>query len=255
MSMTNKHHETLTYSSTVYPQIWSLLTVLSLQLPDTQFDHRFAMDTATALQYFEGIPKASAISSPPPLPSAVLVIPGNDGASNSTIEIGKSSQVVPKRNALVVGRQVASCDIRMAHKSLSRQHALLYYYSSKLYAFDMNTKAGTFVNQSKIIPGTPLELKDGDTIQFGKAKPVLSVRWGDAKNEDSTTNDGDKVSEDATNGGPETDARDGETKGEENEAGNASDGAVTTGESEREGEDPSLLHQILPEPTKCNEAI
>mgnify|MGYP003887213031 CR=1 FL=1 len=52
----------------------------------------------------------------------------NVTTTTTAIEIGKSSQVIPNRNALVVGRQVSSCDIRITHKSLSRQHALLYYY-------------------------------------------------------------------------------------------------------------------------------
>ncbi|VEU38625.1 unnamed protein product [Pseudo-nitzschia multistriata] len=129
--------------------------------------------SSTALNRFEEIPEEATIFSPAPLPSAVLALPGNANA----IEIGKASRVIPDRNALLVGRQVSSCDIRIGHKSLSRRHALLYYHSARLWVLDLKTKAGTFVNEKKIISGTPVELNDGDTIQFGKAKPIFTVRW------------------------------------------------------------------------------
>lgn len=130
--------------------------------------------TPAEVKCFDGIPKDSTICASS-APSAVLALPGDEV---NTIEIGKSSQVIPNRNALVVGRQVSSCDIRITHKSLSRQHALLYYHSGNLYVFDLKTKTGTFVNGERIVPEKSTQLKDGDTIQFGKAKPVLTVRWG-----------------------------------------------------------------------------
>ena len=128
--------------------------------------------TSAEVKYFEGIPKDSSISCPPGASSAILVLP-----DDATIEIGKSSQVIPNRNALVVGRQVSSCDIRITHKSLSRQHALLYYHAGRLYVLDLKTKTGTLVNHQKVISETPIQLNDGDVIQFGKAKPALTVRW------------------------------------------------------------------------------
>ena len=130
---------------------------------------------------FDGIPSDSTICCPPTTSSAVLTLPGDDV---NTIVIGKPSQVIPNRNALVVGRQVSSCDIRISHKSLSRQHALLYYHSLNLYVFDLKTKAGTFVNHKKITPESPTPLKDGDVIGFGKAKPLLTVRWDRGKSDE-----------------------------------------------------------------------
>ena len=176
------------------------------------------------LQLFEGIPEKSTTHCSS-YPSAVLALPDND---TNTIEIGKSSQVISNRNALVVGRQASSCDIRITHKSLSRQHALLYYYTNcnsststssasasasnsttntetttirqqqqqqqqrpDLYVFDLETKAGTFINQKKIKSKTPVRLRNGDTIQFGKANPILTVRWEekDSKNDDDDDDD------------------------------------------------------------------
>jgi len=151
------------------------------------------------LHLFEGIPKESTIHSNP---LAALALPDND---INVIEIGKSSQVISNRNALVVGRQASSCDIRITHKSLSRQHALLYYFNCNtiiptsststiqrpdLYVFDLKTKTGTFVNQTKINPKIPVQLKNGDTVQFGKARPIFTVRWEekDSNNDDDDNN-------------------------------------------------------------------
>jgi pSer/pThr/pTyr-binding forkhead associated (FHA) protein len=167
------------------------------------------------LQLFEGIPEKSTTHCSS-YASAVLALPDND---TNTIEIGKSSQVISNRNALVVGRQASSCDIRITHKSLSRQHALLYYYlncnsststssaststtSTKtktiqqrpdLYVFDLETKSGTFLNQKKINSKTPVRLRNGDTVQFGKARPILTVRWEEkeSKNDDDDDDDDD----------------------------------------------------------------
>jgi len=162
--------------------------------------------SSSILHLFEGIPKESTIHSNP---LAALALPDND---MNAIEIGESSQVISNRNALVVGRQASSCDIRITHKSLSRQHALLYYFNCNsitptlstststsmtktiqrpdLYVFDLKTKAGTFVNEKKINPKTPVQLKHGDTVQFGKARPILNVRWEeiDSNNDDNDYN-------------------------------------------------------------------
>ncbi len=143
--------------------------------------------TPAEMKCFDGIPKDSTISCASATPSAVLALPDDDA---NTIEVGRSSQVIPNRNALVVGRQVSSCDIRITHKSLSRQHALLYYHSGNLYVFDLKTKTGTFVNSKRILPEKSMQLKDGDTIQFGKAKPVLTVRW-DITNDSNANADAD----------------------------------------------------------------
>jgi hypothetical protein len=163
------------------------------------------VDAAAAPFFFEGIPTEATTFCPPPFSSAVLTLPTTvaeqepqgQTSKSSIIEIGKSSQVVANRNALVVGRQAATCDIRITHKSLSRQHALFYYYFGRdeekqqqnkedngqhqlrpqLYLMDLDTKSGTFVNQVRIAAKTSVALRNGDVIQFGKAPPSFTVQW------------------------------------------------------------------------------
>lgn len=166
------------------------------------------------------IPPDATIQCPPPLPPATLSFGGQgaaedvdddelDGGQNSkshshsnnksgggggssinhhhavtSISIGRASQVVKERNALLVGRQASKCDIRIAHKSLSREHALLYYRPVaadgggatrwELCLLDLDTTSGTRVNGSRVT--ATAKLLDGDTVQFGRAQ-VFRVRW------------------------------------------------------------------------------
>ena len=136
-----------------------------------------------------GVP-AGATCSPRNEPAVLRFAQNDDG----TIEIGKASRVHHDRNFLLVGRQAATCDIRISQKSMSRQHALLYYHQGKLYVKDLQTKTGTFVNQQRILPGEPTMLNSGDTIQWGKVQPVFTVEWkGD---EESTRDDASSTAKD-----------------------------------------------------------
>ena len=162
-------------------------------------------------------PKGKNLESPAPPPpeAAVLTLLNNNNNSIVKIPLDSTSLVHKDRNFLLVGRQASTCDIRITHKSLSRQHAVFYYdddgqqqQQQHLILVDLGTKSGTFVNQQRIERNTPTILKDGDSIQFGKSQPNLVVEWkqeeGQEKDEQQQQqNDNDKTviqsqSEDAT---------------------------------------------------------
>ena len=141
------------------------------------------------------------------VPQTATVDPVRATAATLTFEgggsivIGSPSLAVHQqpRNYLLVGRQAATCDIRISHKSLSRQHAVLYYNpqpgdvasspssttttttTTFLYIMDLDTKSGTFVNSIRIAPHEPTQLKSADTVQFGKAQPSFIVEWNNAR--------------------------------------------------------------------------
>lgn len=98
------------------------------------------------------------------------------------IAINSSSRVHTNRNFLLIGRQAATCDIRITHKSLSRQHAVLYYNhnTDQLMVQDLMTKSGTWVNQQRLAPKTPTALTGGSVLQFGKARPSFVVEYDTA---------------------------------------------------------------------------
>jgi hypothetical protein len=74
---------------------------------------------------------------------------------------------------LLVGRQAATADIRLAHGSVSRQHALLYYRADSVQVLlmiqDLGGKHGTFVNGERLSQA-PRQLESGDEIVFGTAR-------------------------------------------------------------------------------------
>ncbi|KAL7559517.1 hypothetical protein ACA910_010328 [Epithemia clementina (nom. ined.)] len=96
----------------------------------------------------------------------------------------------PTGRALIVGRQAATSDLRIQHKSMSRQHAVLYYAknlnqsgngskcssdSFLLYVKDLGGKHGTIVNGQRLSAHEPLRLQEGDRIQFGNVRENLFV--------------------------------------------------------------------------------
>jgi pSer/pThr/pTyr-binding forkhead associated (FHA) protein len=96
----------------------------------------------------------------------------------ATLCSGRSSTSVNHHRCFVVGRQAATADIRIPHKSISRTHAVLYFVENSLYLVDGGGKYGTTINNTTKVPShTPVVLADGDTITFGNARDnVLTVR-------------------------------------------------------------------------------
>lgn len=56
---------------------------------------------------------------------------------------------------------------------VSRIHARLYYEDDSLYAEDMNSRNGTFINGEQINTFEPRELKHGDRLRFGNLMTVV----------------------------------------------------------------------------------
>ena len=54
-------------------------------------------------------------------------------------------------------------------KEVSRRHAVVERSAAGYFIVDLGSKAGTFVNNQKIIPNAPHLLNSGDRISFGKA--------------------------------------------------------------------------------------
>lgn len=77
-----------------------------------------------------------------------------------------------RKSFLLVGRQAASADLRIQHKSISRKHAAFYYGENyqTIYLKDLGGKHGTTVNGQRLQQDTPIELQSGDTIVFGNVR-------------------------------------------------------------------------------------
>lgn len=114
--------------------------------------------------------------------ASLTCVSDDNTGSTIAIDIGSSTLAHEKdRRFLVVGRQAAVADIRIDHKSLSRKHAVLYYTGNRdgedyrLLLCDLGTKKGTKVNGVTIAQPTPLYPRD--TVQFGVAHPIFTIKW------------------------------------------------------------------------------
>jgi pSer/pThr/pTyr-binding forkhead associated (FHA) protein len=64
------------------------------------------------------------------------------------------------------------------HRSTSRAHARIYHRGRKFFLREeIGTSNGTFLNETKLQTGVPVELVDGDRVRFGLVK--LTFRAGE----------------------------------------------------------------------------
>jgi len=79
-------------------------------------------------------------------------------------EIGKGYPV--NKVPATIGRDKL-CDISITDTRMSRQHAMLFYYSPHFYLKDLGATNGTFVNDKRI---KQTEINNGDQIRIGSSK-------------------------------------------------------------------------------------
>ncbi|XP_063234830.1 kanadaptin [Bacillus rossius redtenbacheri] len=70
--------------------------------------------------------------------------------------------------------KLSSCDVILAHPTISRYHAVLQFRKEKddenqvgFYVYDLNSTHGTFVNKYRIIPNKYVRLQVGHLLKFG----------------------------------------------------------------------------------------
>jgi two-component system cell cycle response regulator len=87
-------------------------------------------------------------------------------------EVGKGYQV--NKVPVSLGRD-ALCDVSINDTRMSRQHAMLFYYSPNFYLKDLGSTNGTFVNDKRIKQSA---IVNGDHIKVGST--VLELIVSDA---------------------------------------------------------------------------
>jgi WD repeat-containing protein 70 len=122
-----------------------------------------------------GVPEEAALSSADASVSFSLAASENGSGGPATIIPLSPATSVHHNNYLLVGRQAASADIRIDHKSISRKHAVIYFLGEKLVIQDLKTKKGTKLNGELINDDKPRELNHGDHVQFGLSLPTFSI--------------------------------------------------------------------------------
>lgn len=76
-----------------------------------------------------------------------------------------NGQEHPLRSSTVTIGRALECDIVIASKSVSREHARLCREGRKWFVEDLGSTNGTFRNNERVL--TKLDLRDGDSLKFG----------------------------------------------------------------------------------------
>jgi len=82
----------------------------------------------------------------------------------------EKGQVIPIMDRTEIGRAL-ECDISILEPALSRKHAELEPVDEALIVRDLGSANGTYVNGEKVDKAL---LKDGDVLQFGKIRFIVS---------------------------------------------------------------------------------
>ena len=89
-----------------------------------------------------------------------------DGVTLDPVRLGSAN--------LSFGRK---SDVLLEHSSISRRHAIILHRNSDgtLHLMDLGSAKGTTVNEVKIDPNVPTELRDGDLVRFGRSTREYTV--------------------------------------------------------------------------------
>jgi hypothetical protein len=102
------------------------------------------------------------------------VVP-RSGKLELRVTVGGREMVHPLPNAanVTIGRS-PSAGLRLDHRSVSRQHAVLTVVDGKLKISDLGSQNGTRVNGAALEPRIPTELAVGVVFEIGVASLVVS---------------------------------------------------------------------------------
>jgi hypothetical protein len=84
------------------------------------------------------------------------------------------SQIPITSDAFVLGRKRDEVDYCFdGEKGISRIHASIIYDGNGYYLTDKGSSGGTYLNGKRLVPGQPVEVKNGDTVQLYTKKMLF----------------------------------------------------------------------------------
>eukprot|EP00924_Labyrinthula_sp_SR-Ha-C_P002610 augustus_masked-scaffold_13-processed-gene-1.8-mRNA-1 protein AED:0.03 eAED:0.03 QI:0/-1/0/1/-1/1/1/0/183 len=87
--------------------------------------------------------------------------------------VEKDTIYLEDQSAFIVGSDKKVCDIKLKHKSVSKQHAAIQFRRVKKsilpYLIDLESRGGTFINGEEIEAARYYELKAKDRISFARS--------------------------------------------------------------------------------------
>jgi phage tail-like protein len=77
------------------------------------------------------------------------------------------SEVLVELIGLRIGRVEANNDLALANARVSRQHMRFVWRGNDLYVEDLGSANGTWINDERVQPETPQQIKEGDSVTVG----------------------------------------------------------------------------------------
>jgi predicted component of type VI protein secretion system len=94
-------------------------------------------------------------------------------------------------DALTLGRDTGN-DLIMASAAVSREHAAVTFRDGRWYIEDRGSFNGTYLNGTRVVPGTPLPLRHADRISIGPETIIFS--WPAQADDPDTTEPQEELS-------------------------------------------------------------
>ncbi|WP_413944292.1 FHA domain-containing protein [Bdellovibrio sp. HCB-162] len=94
-----------------------------------------------------------------------------------TVTIHRKDQVLSRevnKDSFTVGRSI-DCDISLNDNHVSRVHLVVSRRWNQIWIEDKNSSNGTFVNGTKIVQGTPVNVVSTDKIQLGRSEYIIVI--------------------------------------------------------------------------------
>ncbi|KYG64599.1 FHA domain-containing protein [Bdellovibrio bacteriovorus] len=93
-----------------------------------------------------------------------------------TVTIQRKDQVLSRevnKDSFTIGRSV-DCDIALNDNHISRVHLVVNRRWNQIWIEDKNSSNGTFINGTKIVQGTPVNVVVTDKVQLGRSEYILT---------------------------------------------------------------------------------
>ncbi len=97
--------------------------------------------------------------------------------STFTVHIQRKDQAFSRevnKDSFTIGRSI-DCDIALNDTHISRVHLVVSRRWNQIWIEDKNSSNGTFVNGTKIVQGTSVNVVTSDKIQLGRSEYFLTI--------------------------------------------------------------------------------
>jgi hypothetical protein len=95
------------------------------------------------------------------------------------------------KDSITIGREPTN-DLILESAAVSREHAAVTFHDGRWYVEDRGSFNGTYLNGTRVVPGTPLPLRHADRIAIGPETLIFS--WPAQLEDPDTTEPLDEVS-------------------------------------------------------------